>query len=132
MEVGPITAQPAGRRGRQATGLPAFAALLLASFSLAFSLAVVAAATSLGSDTDGPALGATPAGPNAAAARADIRLLALRAGHANTEFDTLAGHLQPVPAADAPGAFATPVTVGGAPAPAVVRDSQGRAPPRTR
>ena len=122
VEVGPIIAHAVGRRSGQAVGLPALAALLLASFSIAFSIALFTAVAGFPGGSH-PALGAAMSGADAVPAPA--------AANASADLDVLAGYLCAMPAAESDGVFA--VTAGGSEplAPAAGRHQRGRAPPHT-
>jgi hypothetical protein len=122
VEVGPIIAQAAGRRSGQVVGLPALAALLLASLSIAFSIALSTAVAGLPVGGH-PALGAALSGPDAVPAQV--------AAHGSADLDVLAGYLRATPAAGSDGVFAVTVSVSEPPTPGAERHHLGRAPPHT-
>ncbi|GAA0897018.1 hypothetical protein [Virgisporangium aurantiacum] len=122
VEVGPIIAHAVGRRSGQAVGLPALAALLLASFSIAFSIALFTAVAGLPCGGH-PPLGAAMSGPGAMPAQA--------AAHGSADLDVFSGYLQATPAAESPGVFAVTAGGSGPLAPGAERHQRGRAPPHT-
>lgn len=121
VEVGPIIAQAVGRRSGQAVGLPALVALLLASLSIAFSIALFTAAAGLPGGSR-PVLVAL-SGPDAVPAPAGV--------HGSADLDVLAGYLRAAPAAGSDGVFAVTVGVSELLTPGAERHHLGRAPPHT-
>jgi hypothetical protein len=119
VEVGPIIARAAGRRSGQAVGLPALAALLLASVSIAFSITLSAAVFT----ADRPAAAAV-SGPDAVPAPATT--------HGSVDLDVLSGYLRATPATGSDGVSGVTAGVTGTPAPGADRHQQGRAPPHAR
>jgi hypothetical protein len=126
VEVGPINAQAVGR----VVGLPALAALLLASLSIAFAIAASTAVTALtpGLPGGGPVPGVVTPGPDAT----PVRLLAQAGGHNAGELDALSGYLRTPPAVESPAAFATAAAVPDPHAPGTAGHHRGRAPPHAR
>ena len=122
VEVGPIIAQAVGRRSGQAVGLPALVALLLASFSIAFSIALFPAVAGLPGGSH-PAPGVALSGPDAVPAQA--------AAHGSADLDVLAGYLRATPPAESDGVFAVTVGVSEPLTPGAERHHLGRAPPHT-